>query len=32
MQWSMGHALHQGALFPTMMVKQNIEVILEMLG
>ncbi|MEB6179466.1 ABC transporter ATP-binding protein [Enterococcus casseliflavus] len=32
MRWQMGYVLQQIALFPTMDVKQNIEVIPEMLG
>ncbi|MGG5358283.1 MULTISPECIES: ABC transporter ATP-binding protein [unclassified Enterococcus] len=32
MRWQMGYVLQQIALFPTMTVKQNIEVIPEMLG
>lgn len=32
MRWNMGYVLQQIALFPTMTVKQNIEVIPEMLG
>lgn len=32
MRWEMGYVLQQIALFPTMTVKQNIEVIPEMLG
>lgn len=32
MRWQMGYVLQQIALFPTMSVKQNIEVIPEMIG
>lgn len=32
MRWKMGYVLQQIALFPTMTVQQNIEVIPEMLG
>ena len=32
LRWKMGYVLQQIALFPTMTVKQNIEVIPEMLG
>lgn len=32
MRWQMGYVLQQIALFPTMTVKQNIEVIPEMIG
>ncbi|MGM9903164.1 ABC transporter ATP-binding protein [Enterococcus sp. 10A9_DIV0425] len=32
MRWQMGYVLQQIALFPTMTVKQNIEIIPEMLG
>ena len=32
MRWNMGYVLQQIALFPNMTVKQNIEVIPEMLG